>query len=339
MLIPTRRLANGVPVTEVGLGGAQLGNLHRAMDELAARRLVETAWSSGIRYFDTAPHYGLGLSERRLGECLAAYPKDEYVLSTKVGRLLVPNPDGAHRRDDEGFEVPALTRREWDFSRSGVLRCLEQSWGRIGTDRIDVVYLHDAEHHWDQACREAFPTLLELRDQGVIRAVGAGMSHPHLLADLIQRFDVDIVMCAGRYTLLEQQAAEELLPIAVANGSTVAMAGVFNSGLLSQPWPTDTATYDYRQAPAELVARTRRLAAVCENHSVTVPQAAIAFPLRHPAVGSVVLGAESAAQLEENVQRYRDGVPDDLWRELAEEGLLPPDPTRESVAGPVKEAE
>lgn len=339
MPIPTNRIANGVPVTEVGLGGAQLGNLHRAMDDEAARRLVDTAWSSGVRYFDTAPHYGLGLSERRLGECLAAYRRDEYVLSTKVGRLLVPNPDGAHQRDDQGFDVPALTRRRWDFSRSGVLSCLEQSLVRMGSDRIDVVYLHDAEHHWDQACREAFPTLLELREQGIVGAVGAGMSHPDLLADLVRRYDVDVVMCAGRYTLLEQQAAKELLPAAHARGTAVVMAGVFNSGLLSEPWPTDTATYDYRQAPADLVTRTRRLAAVCENHSVTLPQAAIAFPFRHPAVRSVVLGADSAAQLEQNVQRYRDGVPDDLWRELAEEGLLAHDPARESETGPVKEAE
>ena len=314
-----------IPGLRVGLGGAQMGNLYRAVDDDTARASFEAAWDGGVRYFDTAPHYGLGLSERRLGACLAGRPRDEYVLSAKVGRLLVPSPETAGARDDQGFDVPAAYRRVWDFSRDGVLRSLESSLDRLGLDRIDLVYVHDPDDHWDQARREAFPALAELRAQGVIGGFGAGMNQSRLLTELVRDVEPDAVMVAGRYTLLEQPAARDLLPAALERNVGVMVAGVWNSGLLAVPRPARDATYNYAPAPPELIDRAHRLADVCEAHGVTLPEAAVAFPLRHPAVTAVVLGAATAAQVEQNLSRYRAEVPDGLWSDLAAQGLLPSD--------------
>ncbi|MFC7497086.1 MULTISPECIES: aldo/keto reductase [unclassified Nocardioides] len=318
-MIPDRT-ARGVRVTELGLGGAQFGNLHREVSDETAAATLATAWDAGIRYFDTAPHYGLGLSERRLGALLRERPRDELVLSTKVGRLLVPNPDGAGRMDDEGFAVPATTRRQWDLSRAGIRRSIEESLDRLGLERIDIAYLHDPEDRWEQALHEAVPALVELRDEGVVRAVGAGMNLAGHLTQLVREHDVDIVMCAGRYTLLEQ--ADELLDAALERGVGVAVAGVYNSGLLARPRPGPTPLYNYVPAPAELVARVHAIADVCEAHGVTLPEAAVAFPLRHPAVVSVVVGAAGPGQVADAVDRYRRPVPDALWDDLATAGLL-----------------
>ena len=314
-----------IPGLRVGLGGAQMGNLYRAVDDDTARASFEAAWDGGVRYFDTAPHYGLGLSERRLGACLAGRPRDEYVLSTKVGRLLVPSPETAGARDDQGFDVPAAYRRVWDFSRDGVLRSLESSLDRLGLDRIDLVYVHDPDDHWDQARREAFPALAELRAQGVIGGFGAGMNQSRLLTELVRDVEPDAVMVAGRYTLLEQPAARDLLPAALERNVGVMVAGVWNSGLLAVPRPARDATYNYAPAPPELIDRAHRLADVCEAHGVSLPEAGVAFPLRHPAVTAVVLGAATAAQVEQNLSRYRAEVPDGLWSDLAAQGLLPSD--------------
>ena len=327
--LPTRALTTGLALTEIGLGGAPLGNLYRAVDDATARAGFDAAWEGGVRYFDTAPHYGLGLSERRLGICLADKPREDYVLSTKVGRLLVPDPAGAGARDDEGFDVPADMRRVWDFSRDGVLRSLEASLDRLGINRIDLVYVHDPDNHWEEACRGAFPTLAQLREEGVIAGFGAGMNQSRLLTDLVVNFHPDVVMVAGRYTLLEQPAAQDLLPAASARGVGVVVAGVYNSGLLAVPRPGDDAPYNYGPAPAELIDRAHRLADVCEAHGVTLPDAAVAFPLRHPAVTSVVLGAATPEHVDQALQRSRTDVPESLWSDLADQGLLP----RELVAG------
>ncbi len=318
-VIPTR-VARGVALTELGLGGAQLGNLYQEMTDEVAAATVQAAWDAGVRYFDTAPHYGLGLSERRLGEALRQHARDDYVLSTKVGRLLVPAPAGADRMDDEGFAVPATMRRRWDFSRDGIRRSIEESLDRLGLDRIDVVYLHDPQDHWHQARTEALPALVELREEGVVRAVGAGMNFAGHLTELVREHDVDLVMCAGRYTLLEQ--AEDLLESALDRGVGVVAAGVYNSGLLARPRPGPAPKYNYEPAPAELVARVHALADACEAHGVTLPEAAVAFPLRHPAVVSVVLGAAGPGQLGDGIARYRRPVPDALWDDLAAAGLI-----------------
>jgi D-threo-aldose 1-dehydrogenase len=322
----TRSTQRGLRLTELGLGAAQFGNLYRETTDEQAAGAVAAAWDAGIRYFDTAPHYGLGLSERRLGPLLAQYPRGEYLISSKVGRLLVDSPEFAGRMDDQGFVVPADKRRQWDFSRDGILRSIEGTLDRTGLDSIDIVYLHDPDEHMEQALGDGIQTLIDLRDQGVVRAVGAGMKQSEALAALIRHADVDLVMLAGRYTLLEQGAADDLLPLALERGVGVVIAGVYNSGLLSSARPSSGAKYDYEDAPAELIARATAIAEVCERHDVTLPEAAIAFPLLHPAVLSVVVGVRDAAQLTSNVERYSKSIPAALWSELRADSLLPDSP-------------
>ncbi len=323
-----------VRLSELGFGAAQGGNLYRTTTDEEFASAVDAAWEAGVRYFDTAPHYGLGLSERRLGAALRQRRRDEYVVSTKVGRLLVPSPEDAHLRDSDGFDVPATHRRVWDFSRDGVLRSIEASLDRTGLDRIDIVYLHDPDDHWEQAAHEAVPALIDLRDQGVVGAIGAGMNQSAMLARFVRETDVDVMMCAGRYTLLEQGAAGDLLPAAENRGVGVVIAGVYNSGLLSRERPPADAVYNYQQAPAALIERARRIAAVCETYGVTLPQAALAFVRRHPAVVSTVVGVRNEGQALETVRRSGIAVPDELWDDLAAAGLLAGPPERRSSVEP-----
>lgn len=311
----------GPPLSALSLGCSQLGNLYRAVTDDEAAATVDAAWDLGIRYFDTAPHYGLGLSERRLGAALADRPRDDYVVSTKVGRRLDPLPE-PYGRDDDGFDVPATHRRVWDFSRDGVLRSLEESLERLGLDRVDVVYLHDPDDHWTEALNEAYPALEELRAQGVVSYVGAGMNQSAMLADFVRHTDMDLLMLAGRYTLLEQGALDDLLPLCAARNVQVVAAGVFNSGLLARDDPPDGAKYDYGEASAAVLDRARRIAEVCRRHGVSLPAAAIAFPLAHPAVASVCLGARSPQQVERNAVLHRRPIAAEVWRDLKVEGLL-----------------
>ncbi|MEZ0074406.1 aldo/keto reductase [Planotetraspora sp. GP83] len=308
-------------LTRHGFGAAPIGNLFSALTDEEAFAAVDAAWDSGIRLFDTAPHYGLGLSERRLGAALRERPREEFVVSTKVGRLLVPNSDGSRDdhafRDDQGFDVPATHKRVWDFSRDGVRRSLEESMERLGLDTIDIALIHDPDDHWKEAVSEAYPALAELRDQGVVKAIGAGMNQWQMLADFVRETDIDVVLLAGRYTLLDQSGAAELLPLCVERGVSVLAGGVFNSGLLATHDPSGT--FNYAPAPPELLERAREMARVCERHGVTLPQAAMAFPLRHPAVKSVVIGMRSAAEVEQNMTLAAHPIPDALWPDL-----LPP---------------
>ena len=320
------RTISGTPVslTELGFGAAVIGNLYRETSDQDAEEAVEAAWDAGIRYFDTAPHYGLGLSERRLGKALANRPRNGFVLSSKVGRLLVPNehPTG---RDDEGFAVPDDLRRERDYSRDGVLRSIEASLERTGLDRLDVVYVHDPDDYWPQAADGAMPALAELRDQGVISAIGAGMNQSAMLARFLRETAADVVMLAGRYTLLEQGALDDVLPAASELGKSVVAVGAFNSGLLSRPRPAPDAKFDYENAPRELVDRANRIADICEQHGSTLPAAAVAFPLGHPSVVNVTLGMRTADQVRRNGELFNTDVPSALWSDLREAGLLRPD--------------
>ena len=317
----SRPLHRGPRLTEVGFGAAQFGNLNRETTDEASTEAVRAAWVTGIRYFDTAPHYGIGLSERRLGAALREFPRDEYVISSKVGRALVPTPERAGEQDEHGFVTPALYRREWDFSRDGILRSVDESLTRLGLDHLDIAYLHDPDSHWQQASTEGIGALIELRDQGVVRAIGAGMNQSAMLADFVRECDVDVVMLAGRYTLLDRSAADDLLPLALERGVGVVAAAIYNSGLLSRAVVPDDAHYDYQPAPRELVERARAMAAVCERHGVTLPDAAVQFALRHPAVVSVVVGTRTAEQVVSSVQRYEAVIPDALWDEL--DAVLP----------------
>lgn len=327
-VLPRRTLGRSeVAVTALGFGAAAIAGLFSHVGEDEAAAAVEAAWGAGIRYFDTAPHYGLGLSEHRLGAVLRTKPRDTYTVSTKAGRLLVPCEDGGREGDfgddlAHGFAVPATHRRRWDFSADGVRRSLEESLTRLGLDRVDLVLLHDPDDHEEQAFREAYPALEELRSQGVVGAIGAGMNQSRMLTRFLEDTDVDAVLCAGRYTLLEQTALEELLPAAAARGKSVIVGGVFNSGLLADPKPG--ATYDYTAAPKSLVSRALHMQAVAEEHGVPLRAAALRFPFGHPAVASLLVGARSAAQVHDAAAQVDRAIPDGMWEALRSEGLLPP---------------
>jgi D-threo-aldose 1-dehydrogenase len=320
-------MATAVPgLGRLGYGAAAVGNLYRAVDDDTARHLLDAAWDAGIRYYDTAPHYGLGLSECRLGEMLRRRPREEFVVSTKVGRLLVPDPDGAGRRDDDLFEVPADSRRVWDFSESGVRRSLEESLGRLGLDRVDVLYLHDVERSdWelDEAIDSGVAALARLRDEGLVRAVGIGSSDLGAVERAVRTEAIDLVMLPGRYTLLEAPAQDVVLPLCEERGVGVVNVAVFNSGLLATPEPSEASHYEYRQVPPDKLRRAQELARACREVGVELPTAALQFSARHPTVVSVVVGADTPDQIQENAARMREPVPEELWETLAERGLLP----------------
>lgn len=294
------------------LGGAQLGGLLETMTEEEAWDTLERAWSSGIRRFDTAPHYGAGLSERRLGAFLAGKPREEFVLSTKVGRLLVPTDEDTE--GVEGFFGGDRNRRVPDYSADGVLRSVEQSLGRLGLDRVDTLYVHDPDDHVDQAVSEAVPALVRLRDEGVVEHVGAGMNVTEPLLRIVAETDADQIMLAGRYSLLDRSAEAQLLPLCLEKGVQVVAVGVYNSGLLADP--VAGATYDYAEAPVEIVERARAVQRACAAYDVPLRAAALQFPLRHPAVTEVGVGCRSAAQVDDNVEMFGFDVPEELWDEL-----------------------
>lgn len=316
--MPTRRLGRTrVEVSEFGFGGASLGNLYRAIDDDTAAAAVDAAWDAGIRYFDTAPHYGLGLSERRLGAALAGRLRAEYVLSTKVGRLLEPNPEptGSDLAAG-GFDRPDDLRRRFDFTADGVRRSLEASLVRLGLDRVDVVYVHDPDDQVDTAIKAAIPALIELREQGVVGAVGVGMNQWQAPLRMVTETDLDVVMLAGRWTLLDRSGAP-LLAAARERGVSIVAAAPYNSGLLATTRPPAAdANFDYGPAPASLVLRANQLADICERYGTTLPAAALQFPLRHPGVAAVVAGVRTAAQVRSTVERLAADVPEDAWAEL-----------------------
>lgn len=313
-----RRLGRtSVELPLLGLGAASLGNLYRAMDDATACAVVDTAWDLGVRYFDTAPHYGLGLSERRLGDALARRPRDGYVLSTKVGRLLRPNPHPTGSDLAEAlFDVPDDLHRVLDYSGDGVRRSIEESLARLGLDRIDVVYVHDPDDHVDEALVGAIPALLTLRDEGVVGAVGVGMNQWQAPLRIVQESDVDVVMLAGRWTLLDRTGRpllERCLELGVERGVSVVDAAPYNSGILATDTPTQDAHFDYGPAGAGLLARALALAATAREHGTHLPHAALQFPLRHAAVASVVVGASSPRQVTSTVTGMSTPVPEGFW--------------------------
>ena len=307
-------------LSRVGFGGAPLGNLFSAVDDETADAAIDAAWQSGIRYFDTAPHYGLGLSERRLGAALRDRPRDEYVVSTKVGRILEPVKGPVDSSDDQGFAVPAAYTRRWDFTADGIVRSIEDSLDRLGLDRIDIAYLHDPDDHVEQALSEAYPALEKLRDEGLIRAIGVGMNQSAVPTRFVTETDIDVVLLAGRYTLLDQSAADDLLPAAEARDVAIVLGGVFNSGLLADP--RNAATYNYVPAPPELIQRALEIEAVCLAHEVPLRAAALQFGLGHPAVASALIGIRDADQARDCAAMAGVTVPETLWQELRDRGLI-----------------
>ena len=299
-----------IDLPRTGLGTAPLGGLFEAVSDETAEATFELAWERGIRFFDTAPLYGLGLSEQRLGRFLAGKPRGDFVLATKVGRLLrpdaPPDPDQAHWAG-----TPAVNPA-FDFSYDGVLRSVDESLGRLGLDRIDVLYIHDPDDHYEEALAGAYRALDRLRGEGTIRAVGAGMNQVEMLIAFAREAAFDCFLVAGRWTLLDRSALEDLLPLCEERGIAVIAAGVFNSGILA-----GGTTFDYRPAAPEQLARAAELEAVCARYGVPLAAAALQFPLRHPAVASALLGPRSPAQLAQSLDLLAVPVPAGLWAELS----------------------
>jgi len=317
--------------TELGFGAAPLGNLYRPMTEKEARATLDMAWAEGCRYYDTAPLYGLGLSETRLNGFLRAKPRDSYLLSTKVGRLLQLCPPAEKSRPNAFFETPS--RKEvFDYSRDGVLRSLEFSLERLGLDHIDVVYAHDVDvftHGTPEAAdariREfmsgGYRALLELREQGVIKAFGAGINEWSIAERLAREGDFDVFLLAGRYTLLEQEALASFLPYCVEKNIGVVIGGPYNSGILATG-PKPGAFYNYAPAPREILERVRNIEALCKKHGVKLAEAALRFPLSHPAIVSVIPGGQKASEVRRNAEMLSTKIPVALWRDLKSQGLL-----------------
>ena len=299
---------------KLGFGGAGIGNLYRAIPDGEALATILAAWESGIRYFDTAPHYGLGLSEQRLGAVLRDKPREEFIISTKVGRLLEPNPTGG--QDSEGFDVPATMRRVWDFSEKGIRRSIEDSLERLGLNQVDIAYLHDPDvHDLQDGISQGLPALEKLRSEGLVRAIGVGTNSAEAAQECVEAADLDLLMLAGRYTLLEQPDVP-LLERCLERRTGVVSVGAYNSGLLARPDVPEDAHYNYDQAPTDVLERARALAAVCRDFGVELPTAALQFPLRHPAVVNVTAGATSPEQVSINAARMEATVPEELWEAL-----------------------
>jgi D-threo-aldose 1-dehydrogenase len=266
--------------------------------------VVDQAWELGLRYFDTAPRYGAGLAERRLGAALRGRPRSELVVSTKVGRLLRPG------RSEWGG-APELVDY-FDFSYDATLRSLDESLGRLGLDRVDIAFVHDPDDHFDDALAGSFRALRRLRDDGVVRAIGVGANQPAVLCRFAREADPDCFLVAGRFTALDRTAEAELLPLCEESGIAVIAGGVFNSGVIA-----GGSTFDYQAASPEIVARVQRLRELCALHGVPLAAAAVQFPLRHPAVVTVLIGCRTPAEVAEDVRLAEMDVPDELWSELA----------------------
>ena len=315
-LSPRRLGRSTVHVPPVGLGTAPLGGMYAPVAQEQALDVVRAAVGAGVTYLDTAPQYGHGTAERRLGAALAALGRpDGVVLSTKVGRLVVPRERPADAAAGEGIFADAPPSDVvFDFTAGGVEASLAASLERLGVDRVDVVYLHDPDDHADQALAEAFGVLRRWRDEGVVGAIGVGMNQSAVPTRFVREADPDVVLLAGRWSVLDRSGGADLLPACLERGVSVVVGGVFNSGLLADPRPG--ARFDYAEAPPHLVAAAQRLAATCDRYDVPLKAAALQFPLRHPSVAGILTGARTRAELDENLALLDVEVPDALWDEL-----------------------
>ena len=318
----------GLAVTTLGFGCAPLGELYARLDERTAQGALAAAYGAGIRLFDVAPLYGHGLAEHRLGAALRHFDRDAVVVSTKVGRVMDPR---ARRDAGSGYVGGLAHRAAFDYSYDGALRALDQSLLRLATDRVEIALIHDVDVHthgsatvdarFAEAMDGAYRALDDLRHEGAVRAIGVGVNEADVAARFLRAGDFDCVLLAGRYTLHEQGALDDFLPLAAAKGVGVLLGGVFNSGILASG-PAEGAKYNYRAAPPAVIERVARIAAVCDAHGVPLPVAALHFPLAHPTVSSVVIGAVSADEVERNLRALADPVPAALWRDLVAAGLM-----------------
>ena len=326
--MPPIDTAENMPLGPLGFGAAPIGNLYAEVSDDDAQAALAQAWRRGIRYFDTAPFYGHGLSERRLGEAFARWPRGEFVVSTKVGRLIESDAERGAAIND-GFAVSG-TRAVFDYSRDGVRRSFESSLRRLRLDRVDILLLHDVgrlthgERHVPmlaQALDEALPEMAKLREEKLVGAIGIGVNEQEVGLEILPRFELDCVMLAGRYTLLEQHASRELMDEAQRRGVDIIVAGPYNSGLLGDARGPGT-TYNYASVDAATLARAKEIYAICAEAGVDVGAAALQFPLAHPAVAAVVAGLRSPAEVDSAASRRDAAIPATLWRRLQDAGLL-----------------
>jgi D-threo-aldose 1-dehydrogenase len=305
------RLRTGVEISRLSLGTAAFGGLYRSVSETDCTDTLLTAINNGINFIDTAPHYGKGTSEVRIGNAIAGQDRSSFVISTKVGRLLVPS----NAEIDEFFmDADNTVERKFDFSAKGVRQSLESSLERLGIESVEILFIHDPDSHADEAILEAYPELDRMRSEGIIKAIGVGMNQCAIPTRIMKETDIDVVLIAGRYSLLDQEAMEELLPTALARNVDVIVAGVFNSGILANP--VKGATFDYVPASDELLAKAVRIREVLDGHQVSLTSAALQFPLRHPAVKSVLVGCRSAAEVESNIEEFDKTIENRAWDDL-----------------------
>ena len=327
------RLQNGgLTFTELGFGTAPLGNLYKAIADVDARATLDAAWDGGVRYFDTAPFYGLGLSETRLNPFLRDKPRDEYVLSSKVGRLIQPCSEQYRTGEGKWFDVPCR-REHFDYTYDGIMRSFEHSFARLGVDRIDILYVHDlcifshgSKEISDLRIGEFFggrgyDAMVSLRDQGLIKAIGGGVNEWEICETLAQRGDFDLFLLAGRYTLLEQSALDSFLPMCEKRGIGIVTGGPYNSGILATG-AIPGAYYNYDPAPQPIKDRVDAIEKVCKTHNVRLVDAAFQFPLLHPAHVAVIPGGQGVGEMQGNLQATNAEIPSALWSDLKSEGLL-----------------
>ena len=322
---------NALPVTTLGLGTAPIGNFRRRLEDEQARAVVDASWAAGIRYFDTAPFYGHGLAEHRLGEALRWRPRQEFVVSTKVGRLLHPIERRQLRSADYVDALPFAV--EYDYSHDAIMRSVEDSLQRLALERIDILLVHDVDvythgvamqqHHFDQLMTSGWKALQRLRDDGTVASVGLGVNESEVCLEALRRHDFDAFLLAGRYTLLEQAPVRDFLPLCEERGASVIIGGVFNSGILATG-DVAGAAYNYEPAPTEERSRTARISAICAEFEVGLPAAALHFVLAHPAISTTVVGTRSVEHLLECAAAMAEPIPSSFWDELRRQGLIDP---------------
>ncbi|KQS83025.1 MULTISPECIES: aldo/keto reductase [unclassified Rhizobium] len=331
--IESRTVTERLSVTTMGLGGTGLGNMYRSTEPKDAHATVHAAFENGIRYFDTAPVYGFGLAESRLGEAIRSLPRKDIVISSKVGYDLVPIPESEMK--PQLWDAAPPFRADFDYSRDGVLRSIEGTLKRLGTDYVDMLAIHDpdealhfapgedpyARSRFREAMDGAYPVLDDLRAQGVIKAIGVGINQWQMLSDFVVAGQFDYFLLAGRYTLLEQEPLSVLFPVCEQRGTRIVIGGPYNSGILATG-AKDDATFNTRKAPPAVLDRVRRIEAVCDRHGIPLPAAALQFPLGHPLVVSVIPGARSVAELTQNLDYMRVKIPTALWNDMMTEGLV-----------------
>jgi D-threo-aldose 1-dehydrogenase len=331
MVIGSRTLPIGaasISISELGFGGVPLGNMNRVLTDQESHETVEAAWASGLRYYDTAPYYGHGLSESRIGAVLSQKPRDEFTISTKVGRLLEPCAPG---EENSGIylNTPHLKVR-FDYGYDGVMRSYEESLTRLSLDRVDILYVHDignlthgdaAAGHYRDLMEGGWRALDELRSSGAVKAIGLGVNENAICEQVLADADPNIFLLAGRYTLLDRSGAERLLPECVKRGVGIVLGGPYNSGILATG-PIPNAQYDYEAAKPAILEKAAKLQSICAAHGVSLAEAALRFPLRHPAILSVIPGSQTVEQVALNIATYEKAVPDAIWDALAGEGMV-----------------